>query len=73
MVLIAAVLVGVVSVGALVSGVVSGSVQIVKLVEEENRRSTQNSRRNSDPSLDESWEADSRTESLLLKKYTDVY
>ena len=65
MVLIAAVLVGVVSVGALVSGVVSGSAEIVKSVEEENRRSQPNSRRSSKSS--------SRPESLSLERYNDVY
>ena len=65
MVLIAAVLVGVVSVGALVSGVVSGSAEIVKSVEEENRRSQPNSRRGSKSS--------SRPESLSLERYNDVY
>ena len=64
MVLIAAVLVGVISVGALVSGFVSGSVQILNSVEE-NRRSQPNSRRNSQSSA--------ITESLLLEKYTAVY
>jgi hypothetical protein len=64
MVIIAAVLVGVISVGALVSGVVSGSAQIVKSVEE-NRRSQPNSRRGS--------ETDSRPGSSLLRKYTAVY
>ena len=65
MVLIAAVLVGVVSVGALVSGVVSGSAEIVKSVEEENRRSRPNSRRSSKSSC--------RPESLSLERYNDVY
>jgi hypothetical protein len=65
MVLIAAVLVGVISIGALVSGVVSGTQQIKKSVEEENRRSQPNSRRGS--------ESNSSPGSLLLRKYTDVY
>ena len=71
MVLIAAVVVGVVSVGALVSGVVSGGKQIVKSVEEENRRSQPNSRRGSD-AFDVS-EANSELGSSLLQKYVDVY
>lgn len=65
MVLVAAVLVGVVSVGALVSGVVSGGAQIVKSVEEENRRSQPNSRRSSRSS--------SRSEYLSLERYNQVY
>jgi hypothetical protein len=64
MVLIAAVLVGVISVGALLSGVVSGSAQIVKSVEE-NRQSQPNSRRGSQSS--------SLPSSSLLIKYTAVY